>query len=124
MRNIAIVVLCFSFAGMAAAMDVKLPAETAKLRASTLPGYAIATRTCGICHSLDYVAYQPPGMSQAQWTAEVTKMQRVYGAPIGDDDVKLVGAYLSAVYGSEEGTDGGTTSGQSAQDISTTKRSP
>ena len=83
----------------AAPADIKLPGETAKLRASTLPGYEIASQKCGICHSADYVQYQPPKMTKAQWTAEMTKMQHVYGAPISDDDIKLLGIYLAATYG-------------------------
>ena len=83
----------------AAPTEIKLPAETAKLRSSTLPGYAIATQKCGICHSADYVEYQPPHMTLPQWTAEMTKMQRVYGAPISDEEIKLLGVYFTATYG-------------------------
>lgn len=60
---------------------------------------------CAICHSADYVNYQPPGMTQTQWTAEMAKMQHTYGAPISDDEVKQVGAYLAVAYGSAKATD-------------------
>ena len=53
--------------------------DTSTLRASDLPGYAIALQKCGICHSADYISFQPPGMDLAQWTAEMTKMQHSYG---------------------------------------------
>ena len=89
----------------AAPLDFKLPPETAQLRPSTLPGAAIAAQKCGICHSADYVSYQPPGMNQAQWTAETVKMQHAYGAPISDDEVKQIGAYLAVAYGSAKATD-------------------
>lgn len=89
----------------AAPLDFKLPAETAKLRPSTLPGAAIAAQKCSICHSADYVSYQPPGMTQAQWTAEMAKMQHAYGAPISDEEVKQIGAYLAVAYGSAKATD-------------------
>jgi cytochrome c551/c552 len=89
----------------AAPLDFKLPAETAKLRPSTLPGAAIAAQKCSICHSADYVNYQPPGMTQAQWTAEMAKMQHAYGAPISDEEVKQLGAYLAVAYGSAKATD-------------------
>ena len=82
------------------AEEIALPADTSMLRQSDLPGYAIAQQKCGICHSADYVSYQPPGMSQAQWTAEMTKMQHSYGAPINEDEIKLIGAYLAVTYGS------------------------
>lgn len=90
---------------LAAAAALKLPPETAKLRPSTLAGYVVATQKCAACHSADYVNYQPPGMSQAQWTAEVAKMQHAYGAPISDDDVKQIGAYLAVAYGSAKASD-------------------
>lgn len=89
----------------AASLDFKLPPETARLRPSTLPGAAIAEQKCGICHSADYVSYQPPGMNQAQWTAETVKMQHAYGAPITDEEVRQIGAYLAVAYGSAEATD-------------------
>lgn len=84
----------------AAPLTITLPPETAKLRPSPLPGYQLATQKCATCHSADYVNYQPPGMSLKQWTAEIGKMQHVYGAPITDDDVKKIGAYLAVTYGS------------------------
>jgi hypothetical protein len=78
---------------------IKLPPETAQLKPSDLPGYAIAHAKCVICHSADYIQYQPPKMSQTQWTAEVQKMQRSYGAPLDADEIKLIGIYLATVYG-------------------------
>ena len=91
----------------AAPPALQLPQESSRLRPSTLPGYMIATQKCAICHSVDYVSYQPPGMNQAQWTAEVAKMQHAYGAPIGDDEVRQIGAYLAVAYGSAKATDAG-----------------
>ena len=83
----------------AAGKKIELPAETAQLKPSALAGYSIARGKCSICHSLDYILYQPPQMSQAQWTAEVQKMQRSYGAPLDANEIKLVGIYLATVYG-------------------------
>jgi cytochrome c551/c552 len=83
----------------AAPEDIQLPPETVRLRPSKLPGFEIATQKCSICHSADYIAYQPPRMNQAQWTAEVTKMHATYGAPIDTTEIKLVGIYLTAAYG-------------------------
>jgi cytochrome c551/c552 len=89
----------------AAVHEIKLPAEDAKLKSSPLPGYVVATQKCATCHSADYVKYQPPGMSLTQWTGEVAKMQHLYGAPISDDDVKSIGAYLAVAYGSAKESD-------------------
>ena len=83
----------------AAAPDIRLPAESVALRPSKLPGFAIAQQKCAICHSADYVAYQPPGMNLTQWTAEMAKMQHLYGAPIDDAEVRLLGVYFAATYG-------------------------
>ncbi|WP_295958602.1 c-type cytochrome [Rhodoferax sp.] len=105
-----IVVTCafgafMAFPAMPAPSGIKLQPDTSKLRLSKLPGYAIAMQKCAMCHSADYVKYQPPGMTQTQWTAEVAKMQYTYGAPISDDEVKQIGAYLAVSYGSAKAND-------------------
>ncbi|SOZ62799.1 SULFITE:CYTOCHROME C OXIDOREDUCTASE (SUBUNIT B) OXIDOREDUCTASE PROTEIN [Cupriavidus taiwanensis] len=84
----------------AAPQDIRLPAENVKLKPAKLPGYGIAMQKCAICHSADYVSYQPPGLTLAQWTAEMKKMQQAYGAPIDDGEVEQLGAYLAVAYGS------------------------
>jgi cytochrome c5 len=53
---------------------------------------------CNICHSLDYITMQPK-FSRAQWTATTTKMIKVMGAPISEDDAKVIVDYLVASYG-------------------------
>ena len=94
--------LCSALTGagsVAAPNEFQLLPETVALRPSKLPGFEVATRKCAICHSADYIAYQPPGMSRAQWTAEMTKMQHTYGAPLTDAEISLLGIYLAASYG-------------------------
>lgn len=91
--------LVVTAASAASPKPIQLPAETVKLKPSSLAGYAIAQQKCAICHSADYIAYQPPGMTVTQWTAEMTKMQHLYGAPIDDREIKLLGIYLAATYG-------------------------
>jgi hypothetical protein len=90
---------CFTAVGIAGPADIQLPPETAQLRPSELAGFGIAAQKCAICHSADYINYQPPGMTLTQWTAEMAKMQHTYGAPIDDAEVKLLGIYLAATYG-------------------------
>jgi cytochrome c551/c552 len=97
--------VCLAGIANAAPLTITLPAETAALKPSTLPGYALAQQKCSTCHSADYINFQPPGMSLAQWTAEAGKMQHVYGAPISDQDVTIIGAYLAATYGSAKASD-------------------
>ncbi|WP_242560463.1 MULTISPECIES: sulfite:cytochrome C oxidoreductase subunit B [Pandoraea] len=95
-------VLAGVFAGTPAhALDIKLPQETAQLKASTLAGHQAASAWCVMCHSVDYINSQPP-MPSAFWSAEVTKMVKVYGAPIPEDQVKLISEYLGKAYGSDQ----------------------
>ncbi|GAB6408429.1 SorB family sulfite dehydrogenase c-type cytochrome subunit [Pseudomonas sp. MHK4] len=97
--------ICLAGIACAAPLTITLPPETAALKPSTLPGYPLAQQKCSTCHSADYINFQPPGMSLAQWTAEAGKMQHVYGAPISDQDVTVIGAYLAATYGSAKASD-------------------
>lgn len=62
------------------------------------PGADKTSVLCNICHSVDYITMQPP-FSRAQWTGTVTKMVKVLGAPINDDDAKTIIDYLSSNYG-------------------------
>lgn len=63
-------------------------------------GVEMARRYCLTCHSAGYVATQP-ALTSAQWTAEVTKMQRAYGAQIPADAVPTLVQYLTSAYGKE-----------------------
>ena len=98
----AVIFMLAASAGMATPKTIALPPETAKIKESTHPGYQVALQKCSICHSADYINLQPPGMSLKQWTAEVSKMKLAFGAPINDDEVKLIGEYLVTTYGSEK----------------------
>ncbi len=82
----------------AAPMSYKLPDETAAFT----PGANLETvqNNCTACHSADYVRTQPRGdkFRKDFWAAEVTKMIKVYGAPIEDADVGKIVDYLTANY--------------------------
>lgn len=85
---------------------IELPTVAAELPPSDLAGYQLATQKCVICHSVDYIRFQPPEMNQEQWTGEVAKMKYTYGATLlTDTDIKAIGAYLAVVYGSAKATD-------------------
>ncbi len=84
----------------AAPLEITLPAETARLAESPLPGYALATAFCYTCHSADYTRVQPVS-SRAYWKATVTKMQKTFGAPIPDEAVEPIVEYLVKTYGTE-----------------------
>ena len=83
------------------ATEITLPDETARLRESPLPGYALATTYCYTCHSADYIPYQP-SMTREAWKASVTKMQKTFGAVIPDDAVEPIAEYLAKTYGAEK----------------------
>ena len=60
----------------------------------------VAQGICSACHSVDYIQSQPrgPNFKKDFWQAEVTKMIKVYGAPIADGDVSKIVDYLAATY--------------------------
>ncbi len=95
--------LClFASVALAEQSVIQLPPETAVLKKSDQPGYALALQKCAICHSADYINLQPPHMKPAQWQSEVAKMQHAYGAPVSDEEARLIGEYLGKTYGTTE----------------------
>jgi mono/diheme cytochrome c family protein len=82
----------------AAPVSFTLPDETAAFK----PGadLDVVRNNCTACHSADYVKTQPRGekFKKDFWAAEVTKMMKVYGAPIEDVDVGKIVDYLTANY--------------------------
>ena len=64
------------------------------------PGLDKVQANCSTCHSLDYIQMNSPFLNAAAWNAEVTKMIKAMGAPIGDDDAKVIVEYLAKNYGS------------------------
>jgi hypothetical protein len=72
------------------------PEETANFLPG--PGVELAEANCSVCHSADYISTQPPKQGIAFWQAEVTKMIKVYGAPITEQEANKVAEYLAATY--------------------------
>ena len=87
----------------ALATEIQLPPETARLKPSTLPGYALVQRNCMTCHSADYPQTQPPTSPRSYWEATVKKMKHPYGAQFDDADIPAMVDYLTKVYGAEQG---------------------
>jgi sulfite dehydrogenase (cytochrome) subunit B len=100
----AIVALGASVAGLnlltvaAKPLSYDLPDETAALKPG--PNVELVQNNCIACHSVDYIQTQPqgPGFKKDFWRAEVTKMIKVYGAPIDECDVGKIVDYLAATY--------------------------
>jgi mono/diheme cytochrome c family protein len=85
-------------AASATPISYTLPDETAAFK----PGanVEVVKNNCTACHSADYVQTQPrgPKFTKDFWQAEVTKMIKVYGAPIDDADAGKIVDYLTANY--------------------------
>ena len=75
-----------------------LPQETAALKPGS--NVELVQNNCTACHSVDYIETQPrgPKFKKDFWQAEVTKMIKVYGAPIDEGDVGKIVDYLAATY--------------------------
>ena len=92
---IAVGVLCRPIASSAEPRTYVLPEETVRL----LPGPNVETaQVCTGCHSADYIRTQPPHRGRAAWTETVTKMRKVFGAPVEEEDVGKIIDYLTATY--------------------------
>jgi sulfite dehydrogenase (cytochrome) subunit B len=82
----------------ASPVNYKLPNESAAFRPG--PNLETVQNNCTACHSADYIQTQPRGPKYKKdfWQAEVTKMIKLYGAPIADADVPKIVEYLAATY--------------------------
>ncbi len=99
MRRVLAAALIAATPALAAPQSYTLPAETATLAAG--PNLDLVQQNCAACHSADYISTQPRRTKDPHgfWQAEVTKMQKVYGAPIEDADIAKIVDYLTQTYG-------------------------
>ena len=84
--------------GLAVAASVVV-AQERRLELKDGPGRAQVEANCGSCPSLDYVLMNSPFLDRNGWDGSVTKMIKVFGAPISAEDAKAIVDYLSANYG-------------------------
>lgn len=79
-------------------VSYKLPEDTAAFKPG--PNVEIVQSNCTACHSADYINTQPQGpkFKKDFWQAEVTKMIKIYGAPIDEADVGRIVDYLASAY--------------------------
>jgi mono/diheme cytochrome c family protein len=94
----AIFAVANSATAQAKPMHYQLPDETAAFKPG--PHRDAVLNNCAACHSADYIQTQPrgPKFTRDFWQAEVTKMIKVYGAPIDDADVAKIVDYLTSAY--------------------------
>lgn len=96
-RTVAAVLLLCAFSPLAAAKEEDESAITLKDGA----GRDLVEASCAACHSLDYVVMNSAFLDRKGWTAEVTKMVKVFGAGIDDPAQAEIIDYLTRVYGTE-----------------------
>ena len=82
----------------AGAEEITLPPDHSFGTLKPGPGSEVTQHSCVLCHSTDYIVMQPPG-DQKQWDGVVTKMIKVYGAPVSDADARVIAEYLARQYG-------------------------
>ncbi len=100
-RMAALAAAAFSLAHSAQALEIDLPGETAIYKQSDMPGYSLTLQNCLMCHSAQYVEYQPKTSPRTYWEATVKKMKKPFGAPFPDADIPAIVDYLSKTYGAE-----------------------
>ena len=88
-----------SAAAPAVAQESKiiLPSDHDYARLKSGPGSDLAQTRCQLCHSTDYIVMQPGGDAKL-WEGVVTKMIKVYRAPLGEADAKAITEYLTQNY--------------------------
>lgn len=102
MQRTVLLAISLAFAAVvgsafAAPINYKTPDEVAAFKPG--PNLEVVQGNCSACHSADYVNTQPPMTDKKGfWQAEVTKMIKVYGAPIDDADVGKIVDYLATTY--------------------------
>ncbi|WP_314951781.1 cytochrome c [Bradyrhizobium cosmicum] len=93
----SLVLAAVAGSALAAPVNYKAPDEVAAFKPG--PNLEVVQGNCTACHSSDYIATQPPMKDKKGfWQAEVTKMIKVYGAPIDDADIGKIVDYLAATY--------------------------
>jgi sulfite dehydrogenase (cytochrome) subunit B len=92
----AFAVLLTAGAGAAKPLTYPLPEEATTLRPG--PEIEAARNNCASCHSVDYIATQPPKRGRAFWEAEVNKMIHAYHAPISAAEAEAIIEYLAETY--------------------------
>ncbi|HZP92515.1 MAG TPA: cytochrome c [Burkholderiales bacterium] len=74
-------------------------ADESGIRLKDGPGREIVEGNCVMCHSLDYIQMNSPFLDRKGWEAEVNKMIKTMGAPIGEEDARRIVDYLASRYG-------------------------
>ena len=98
MRHLLITALLLGAAATAFAQDKPIALKDGA-------GKAVTENICSGCHSLDYIRINAPFMTRQTWTASVSKMVQMFGAPIPANDQATIIDYLSTNYGPPSGSE-------------------
>jgi cytochrome c5 len=100
MRTLLAALLGVLLAATASAQEkrITLPPDHAYGSLTPAPGSDLTQTQCQFCHSTDYIVMQPRGDAK-QWEGVVTKMIKVFGAPVSEADARAIAEYLARAYG-------------------------
>lgn len=100
----AIAEVTVGFAGvvMAGFKSVELRPDGVQLKPSALPDYAKAQANCVVCHSAEYMQYQPQTAPRPYWGAMVKRMKVLFKVSIDDADMAAMIDDLAKTYGNEQ----------------------
>jgi mono/diheme cytochrome c family protein len=87
-----------SLPGLLWALAAAASDTEATLQLKEAPGRDVTAGHCALCHSLEYLPANAPAMDRAGWQKTVQKMRERFGAPITDEQAKVILDYLSASY--------------------------
>ena len=93
-----LVALFVGLLGAATAIAAE-PADESSIQLRDDPARELVEGSCAACHSLDYVVMNSVFLDRNGWQAEVTKMVKVNGAEIADEEQAMILDYLVRAYG-------------------------
>jgi hypothetical protein len=65
-------------------------------------GRDVTMSHCAVCHSLDYITMVAPVMNRVVWEKSVQKMIDSFGAPVNEQDARVIVEYLGQHYSASE----------------------
>ncbi|MBX3516019.1 MAG: hypothetical protein KF815_03655 [Rhodospirillales bacterium] len=77
------------------------PADESSIQLREGPARELVEANCSACHSLDYIVMNSVFLDRKGWQAEVTKMVKVNGAEIADEEQAKILDYLVDAYGTQ-----------------------
>ena len=101
MRTTLLAIAALAFVTLLGATVVR--ADEAAIKLKDGAGRELVAANCVPCHSLDYVGMNSPFQDRKGWEATVTKMIKVMGAKISQDDTTKIVDYLTQNYGKPQG---------------------